>query len=309
MKHFDIALFGPVFVDHVLTGLTRLPGPGEEVFATGYRREAGGGCFNTACGMARLGALTTCFAMAGREDSHWLLERVRGFGVVTDNVRFTDMPTGMTVAASLPADRAFFTYDGANHDLLNWLESPELPEQLAVSRHVHFACPLPPGIGLSLVRKLHALGSTVSLDVGWQETWLRDPEVWPLLAELDWFLPNEMEARLMTGQSGVADMLREFSAHGAHRVAVKLGAHGAALWNGVDILCQPAITVTAVDTTGAGDAFNAGFLHAFLAELPENICLNRGTICGSLSTRQAGSLAALPDLNEVLEHYENDTER
>ncbi len=309
MKRFDIALFGSVFVDHVLTGLERLPGPGEEVFAEGYHREAGGGCFNTACGMTRLGASAACFALVGRDDSQWLLDRVRSFGVATDLVRFSDLPTGMTVAASLAADRAFLTYNGANDGLGDWLESPELPKQLALARHVHFACPLPPERGFALVRELHALGSTVSLDVGWQETWLRGAAVWPLLAELDWFLPNESEAARMTGKSEVTGMLRAFATRGVRRVVVKLGAQGAALWNGADILRAQAVPVTAVDTTGAGDAFNAGFLHAFLAGLPTEACLRRGAICGSLSVRKAGSLAAFPSLTEVLEHHGNDTER
>lgn len=313
MKRFDIALFGSVFVDHVLTGLTRLPGPGEEVFAESYQREVGGGCFNTACGMALLGSSPTCFALVGREDSQWMLDRVRSFGVATDQVRFSDLPTGVTVSASLSAsesaERAFFTYDGANQALIDCLESPELPERLAVARHVHFACPISPTKGLQIVRKLHQLGSTASLDVGWHEAWLRNPASWHLLAELDWFLPNESEARLMTGQSDMENVLRVFASRGARRVVVKRGPHGATLWNGVEALRAPGVAVRVVDTTGAGDAFNAGFLHAFLAGLSETICLNRGTICGSLSTRQAGSLAAFPNLNEVLEYHDNITKR
>ena len=309
MKRFDIALFGSVFVDHVLTGLARLPGLGEEVFAKNYHSEAGGGCLNTACGMAMLGASPTCFALVGKDDSEWLLNRVRSFGVQTDNVRFSDQPTGMTVAASLEADRAFITYDGANEALFAWLESPELPEQLATARHVHFACPLPPETGLPIVRKLHTLGSTVSLDVGWQEAWLRDATVWPLLAELDWFLPNESEANMLTGQADVEAIFRTFHSRGVRRVTVKLGPRGAALWNGVDTLRASAIPVTVVDTTGAGDAFNAGFLHAFLAGLPDETCLNRGALCGSLSVRKAGSVEAFPNLDEVLRYNGNYTKR
>jgi len=130
-----------------------------------------------------------------------------------------------------------------------------------------------------------------------------------LLAELDWFLPNESEASLLTGETDEAEMLRVFSSRGVRGVVVKLGAKGAVLWKGKNTLRTPAMEVAAVDTTGAGDAFNAGFLHALLAGLPLETCLKRGAICGSLSTRQAGSVAAFPNLTEVLKYHGDNSER
>jgi sugar/nucleoside kinase (ribokinase family) len=309
MKKFDVALFGSVFVDHVLTGFARWPAPGEEVFAQGYKRDVGGGCFTTACGLATLGVSTTCFARLGRQDSLWILERVRSFGTSTDSIVFSDLPTAMTVAVSLEGDRSFFTFDGANGDLPGWLQSPELPGLLAAAQHVHFAYPLPPEPGLRIVRALHAQGSTVSLDVGWQESWLCGAQSWSLLAELDLFLPNEREAALMTGTSETREMLRIFSARGARGVVVKLGARGAALWSESRVIHKAAVPLAVLDTTGAGDAFDAGFLHAYLAGMPPEMCLERGTICGSLSARKAGSLDAFPDLKEVLQHHEHYAKR
>lgn len=309
MKKFDVALFGPVFVDTVLSGFTRWPMPGEEVFAQSLLREAGGGCFNTACGLARLGGSAICFTVVGRQESEWVLDRVRHFGVCTDGIRFSNLPTGTTVAVSLADDRSFFTYEGANRELPDWLESPGLAGELAAARHVHFAYPLPAVPGVRIVRELHALGSTVSLDVGWREDWLKDEASWSLLRELDWFFPNEAEAVRMTRRSDHDEILRAFASFGAHRVAMKLGAGGAALWDGSRAIHQPAVPVKAVDTTGAGDAFDAGFLHAHLAGLPDPVCLERGVICGSLSARKAGSLEALPTLDEVLQFHEHDTKR
>jgi sugar/nucleoside kinase (ribokinase family) len=309
MKRHDVATFGPVFADHVLTGLSKLPAPGEEVFAQGYRREVGGGCFATACGLAALGAAAACFAVVGREDGQWLLDRVQSFGVNTDAVRFSDAPTGVTVAASLPADRAFLTFDGANCDLWPWLESDELVNHLIRARHVHFACPLPPKTGRRLIQTLHAEKTTVSLDAGWQEEWMGDENIWPLLADVDWFLPNESEARFLTGESSAEKMLETFAARGAGGVVIKLGPDGAATRHGAAIIKAKALDVPVIDTTGAGDVFNAGFLHAFLAGLPVEACLERGAICGSLSTTKAGALEAFPKLNEVLKHHRHDPKR
>jgi ribokinase len=306
MKSFDVALFGSVFVDHVLTGFLGWPKPGEEVFAEHYHREAGGGCFNTACGLAKLGASTTCFSAVGRTDSQWLLNRVRDFGVCADQVRFSGLPTALTVVMSLADDRSFFTFDGANHELTSWLDSPGLPAELAAAKHVHFAYPLPPDPGLRIVQALHALGSTVSLDVGWQAGWLKDDKSWSLLPELDWFFPNQDEGALMTGKLNPEEMLRAFASRGGRGVAVKLGPHGAACLSGARMFHKPAaIAVKAIDTTGAGDAFNAGFLHAYLSGLAAEVCVERGVICGSLSVRKAGSLDALPGLNDVLQYHEH----
>ncbi len=303
MKRFDVATFGPVFADHVLTGLSKLPAPGEEVFAQGYRCEAGGGCFTTACGLGALGASAACFAVVGRADGQWLLDRVRAFAVNTDAVRFSHLPTAVTIAASLSHDRAFLTFDGANAELVPWLESKELPHQLAQARHVHFACALPAENGLRLVRELHARDVTVSLDAGWQESWMRDKTLWPLLAEVDWFLPNEREAQCLTGQSSPEEMLETFAARGARGVALKLGPRGAVARHGSALIKANALDVSVIDTTGAGDAFNAGFLHALLAGAALPACLERGTICGSLSTQKPGALDAFPKLNEVLNHH------
>src|SRR5581483_3860646 len=224
------------------------------------------------------------------------------FGVDTGGVRFSDLPTGVTVAASLREDRAFLTFEGANSELWPWLEAKELGRQLAQARHVHFACALPPRPGRRLIEELHARKTTVSLDAGWQEKWMKDKHVWPLLAEVDWFLPNEAEARFMTGKSRVEQMLEAFVARGVKGVAIKLGPGGAAACQAGPVIKAKALDVPVVDTTGAGDAFNAGFLHARLAGLPVENCLQRGAVCGSLSTRESGALEAFPELDEVLAH-------
>ena len=145
---------------------------------------------------------------------------------------------------------------------------------------------------------LHAVrrnGASVSLDVGWHVSWLRDPRSLPAISRFDIYFPNESEGRALTGETEPEKMLRRFERAGARRVALKLGACGAALlWDG-EILLEVGLPVEPVDTTGAGDCFDAGFLYAWLAGAPPRICLRAANICGALSTEAYGGVSAFPD--------------
>jgi sugar/nucleoside kinase (ribokinase family) len=95
------------------------------------------------------------------------------------------------------------------------------------------------------------------------------------------------------------EMLGFFSQQGANDVVIKLGKMGAVMIQaGVRYQCT-GFDVEVVDTTGAGDAFNAGFIHALLEHRPPQRCLEIACLCGALSTRAAGALEALPTLAEL----------
>ncbi len=299
-----IALFGSVFLDHVMTGFGQWPLPGEEAIATGYLREAGGGCFNTACGLAKLGHQATCFAAVGAEDGEWLVQRVNSFGVDTRYIRRVPAASGVSVSVSLPTDRTFFTFPGANSHLAEWLDEPSLPAALAQFCHVHFALPVPVFPGVALIRELRRSGCRVSLDVGWDREWLRDQSNFDVLREVDFFMPNLAEAQAMTGRAQWRDCLSFFRDVGAPAVALKLGSDGAALLAGAEIFKAEALPLPCVDSTGAGDAFNAGFLHGVLRRDALETCLAQGVVCGSLSIRQPGSLSSFPSLDEVTAFHE-----
>ena len=164
------------------------------------------------------------------------------------------------------------------------------------ARHVHLACPLNLDTAADLVRQIHRGGSTVSLDVGWHEDWLTDPRAMEMLPLIDVFLPNETEAARMAGDG---DALRVFEAAGAKCVPVKLGPRGSAMLQDGEVLFVEAPIVNPVDTTGAGDCFDAGFLHAWLSGRPLPACLRLANICGALSTQAYGGIAGFPDWEKI----------
>jgi sugar/nucleoside kinase (ribokinase family) len=305
-KQFDCIAAGDVFVDLVMSGFTSLPRLGEEAFADELRREIGGGAAITARGLSQLGARTSILAMVGQSDGQWLLDRLKDRGVETSGIRFhLAEPTGLTVAASTAEDRAFLTYNGANRFLKELLNDPRVHEQMARARHIHFALPIDPALLSMLTGKLHDAGCGVSVDVGWRKDWLEDERNIEALANVDLFLPNEREAAAMTGQSEPEAMLQSLAAMGVSRVALKRGARGALLlWDDEIIECPPH-RVRSVDTTGAGDCFDAGFIYGLLqGESPER-CLQIANLCGALSTESLGGIASFPDRDRVLTRLHN----
>jgi sugar/nucleoside kinase (ribokinase family) len=295
-----VAVVGELYIDHVFSGFESWPAPGAEVVTDDYTRELGGGAATTACGLARLGRSVKLVGLIGEADAAWIGQRLAGFGVAADGLRVVaDGVTGVTISVSTREDRSFFTHLGANRDLAAALMTTETAAELARARHVHFALPLSRTVAERLLPILKQAGCTTSLDVGYQPDWLGDPDNTATLAEIDHFLPNEKEAELWCGAAGE----EAFFAHAARldlvRPLLKLGARGAAgQESGTRRRAAPP-AVVAVDTTGAGDAFDAGFIDALLDGAPLAERLRRACVVGALSTRAAGALSALPSPDDV----------
>ncbi len=297
-KLWEVAVAGEIFADHVFSGFERWPLPGEEIFTDSYVREVGGGAAITASALARLGRRAALFAVAGRDDV-WIAERLRGCAVILEDLRLGEEGTAVTVSLSTCEDRSFFTWPGANRQLAEHLRNPETQARLAQAGHVHFAVALDRELALELFPRLKQAGCSLTIDPGHHPDWLKNPENWRTCGEADFFLPNEREGRLMTGYESPEQILRALASQGIRGAVLKLGRQGAAalVENKMVHVCPPA--VEAVDTTGAGDAFDAGLIDARLDGLALPAAIERGCLCGSLSTRQAGAISALPGREEV----------
>ena len=297
-KIWDVATVGEIFADHIFSGFERWPQPGEEHFTDHYIREAGGGAAITACALARLDRKAVIFAVMGEQDL-WLRQRLSDFAVYLDGLWSVATGTAVTVAISTREDRSFLTWPGANRELAKYLHEPETQHQLARARHVHFALPIGRELARELFPKLRAAGCTLSLDVGHHLDWLTDETNLQTCAEVDFFLPNEKEAQIITGINQVEPMIANLRARGIERLVLKLGRMGAAAWLDGQSWRAAAFSVDAVDTTGAGDAFDAGLIDAFLDHASPLEMLERACLYGSLSTREAGALTALPNREEL----------
>jgi sugar/nucleoside kinase (ribokinase family) len=296
---YDLVVVGEIYVDHVLTGFGKWPQPGEEVYAQNYALDLGGGAAITACALARLGRSVGLIGAIGATERDWIHKRLSDFGVSREELRDAGERTGITISVSSQLDRSFFTFLGANADLEEQLADPEVVDRISQARHVHVAMPIKAPLAKSLVGKLNAKGCTTSLDVGHHAAWLQDAANLAVCAGIDFVLPNEREARIIC-HGGAEDYLDFTRKRGWPSGIVKMGAGGAMMRGGDGgILRALPPSVHTIDTTGAGDAFNAGFIDAFLDGREAAECLRRACVVGGLSTRVAGALQALPTRDEL----------
>jgi len=196
--------------------------------------------------------------------------------------------TGLTVSITSPRDRAMLTYLGA----MATMRAAEISAGgLDGFDHLHVSSvflqralrPDLPG----LLALAHERGLTTSIDPGFdpEEKWGRD--VIDMLAEADLFLPNEVELKGLTGLSDPEQGLRALE-NGRTLTVAKLGGDGCAALKDGKLVRVAAFPVQPVDTTGAGDSFNAGFLHAWQRKAPFEDALRFAAACGAISTQGAG---------------------
>jgi ribokinase len=299
-KIWDVVVVGDLFIDEVLSDFSSLPKLGEESFARSLRREIGGGAAITACGLAKLGRRVAVLGVVGKQDGMWVVHRFLEAGVNTAFVEnHPDEPTGLTVSVSTREDRAFFSYYGANERLPSLLKEPAARKLMVKARHVHFACAPDRLLHAGLFESLRKRRCRVSIDVGGHETWLADARNLEILRDANVFFPNLREGELITGETEPHKILRALHEKGLNAVGLKLGGKGAALlWRKKEFRCD-AYPVTNIDTTGAGDCFDAGFIHAWLDGVSPEDCLETANVCGALSTRALGGIAGFPSLDEL----------
>jgi sugar/nucleoside kinase (ribokinase family) len=301
-RPYDLAVVGEINPDLILSGDV-VPRFGQvEQIANDLTLTIGSSAAIFACGAALLGLKVLFLGKVGGDEfGAFMLRAMAQRGVDTSQVRIDpSLRTGLSVILNTGTDRAILTYPGA----IPLLEFEDLPlDQLALARHLHITsyfiqdC-LRPRIP-ELYARAREMGLSTSLDTNYDpaNAWNGVDAVIPLL---DVLLPNETEARGMTGEAD-ADRAVSVLARRVPTLAVKLGAQGAQAVGAGQVVSAPALKVDVVDTVGAGDTFDAGFLYGYLHGWPLERSLRLGLACGSLSTRGPGGTSAQPTLAEALQ--------
>ncbi|HEX6339669.1 carbohydrate kinase family protein [Umezawaea sp.] len=297
----DLLVIGDANPDVLVSGAPDQPPYGQaETLVEHGLLALGGSAAIVAHGAAKLGLATGLAAMVGRDPAgDFVLDVLSSAGVdVSACVRHDALPTALTVCLNRGGgDRAILTAPGC------------LPEfgpdhvRLVPARHVHSASYfLQPRLAAGLpelFRAVLASGASTSLDTNHDPSgrWRLAPG---LLAASTFVLPNEAEAVALSGADGVDDALVALAAAGPSPV-VKVGGRGCvALHAGTTITARPPAR-DPVDTVGAGDSFDAGFLAGWLDRGDVRHALALGCAGGALSTRGAGGTATQPTMAEAIE--------
>lgn len=296
-----VLVVGEINVDLICSGYGQFPQPGREVLAEDFTLTLGSSSAICAMGLARLGNAVRFVGLVG--DDSWgdyCLRTMAAAGIDVSRVqRVAALKTGGTVSITSQQDRALLTYVGAAAALR---EQDVADEALAGADHLHVASYfLQAGLREGLPRlfaRARAAGLSISLDPGFdpQQRWGEDLRA--AIAVADLFFPNAVELAAISGCDNIADGLRALD-NGRLRTVATLGVQGSATLHEGALLQMPAYAVDAIDSTGSGDSFDAGFLHAWLRRLPLADCLRWGAACGALCTRAHGGTASQASVDEV----------
>ena len=296
-----ILVAGELNPDMILHRCGAFPTPGKEVLAGDFAMVLGSASAICAMGLARLGNAVSFLSRIGTDVwGSFCLEILERGGVdVSKVIRDPALKTGITVSISSSKDRALVTFLGAIAEL----NEQNIPDKtLKEFDHMHVSSyylqqRLRPGCR-QLFARAGRLGLTTSLDPGYDPSEVWGQDLVQTLEETDLFFPNEVEALAITRSQSPEQSLQVL-ANGRTLTVVKLGAQGCLAMHDGQLLRQPAFSVRPVDTTGAGDSFNAGFLHAWLRRLSLSDSLQIGAACGALSTLKPGGTGGQPDEGEL----------
>lgn len=295
-KKWDVYVYGDVNIDVVVPGVESLPEPGSEVDVPVMETFVGGGAALFTLGLAKLGLKPVFQGSIGKDMyGEYIRNLFKELGVDDCLLKDSDSKkTGISISFTTEKDRCFLTYRGTNEGIsLKYMDLDKLPG----AKHVHvtgYEGATNHAEYLDMLTKIHAMGDvTVSFDVGWDMTGAWYEGIFDLLPMIDVLFMNETECRHYTRCDDIEAGARKL-AEKAGMAVIKLGKTGAMAIRDGQKYFAPAYTVKAVDTTGAGDSFNAGFVYGFLQGLPMEECLKCGNGCGALSVTQLGGNTGFP---------------
>jgi sugar/nucleoside kinase (ribokinase family) len=288
---YDLLVAGRPSIDVMFSGLHEWPALGKDIESDGLGVCAGTS-FNTPAAANRIGLRVAYVATVGNDVwSRMILEEFEAERLPTDHLEVEDRPLpGISVALNLDGDRGFVTHwgDGDEYDAALAARALDVAKNID-ARHLH--CYVDEAPGLEAVAR--GRGMTVSLDAWGGPWWWSDRPLEEVLARADVLFANEMEATAMTGEASAEVALQRLAEH-CSCVVITRGAAGAIGASDGEMRAVPADRVEVVDTTGAGDSFNAGFLAGWLGGLALEASLTLGVICGSSAVGDHGGYRGCP---------------
>jgi Sugar kinases, ribokinase family len=295
MAKLDITIAGEINLDLILYGLPEEMPEERELLASDFAITLGSSSAILAHNLAALGAKVGFVTKAGDDSLGSIaMDQLRERGVELGSAKRAGN-SGITVILPHRVRRHILTYPGTIAELR--MEDLDF-DYLASARHFHLSSlflqrKLLPDVP-ELFRRMKAAGLTTSLDTNDDPDDRWEGNLEEILPNVDILFPNEREAMKLASADNVDDALRRL-ADKVETVVVKRGSEGAVGIRDGRRFSAPCVAVTVVDPVGAGDSFDAGFLHHYLNGANLASCLAYGNLCGALSTTGRGGTEAFKD--------------
>lgn len=304
-KSCEVTALGELNVDIILNDIDGFPEMGKEKFAGKMTVALGSSTAIFAANVACLGARTAFAGMVGRDSFGSLVsESLRAKGVDTRFlIESPDYATGATLVMSYDEDRANLTYQGAmdhmGFDDLN-------PDIFRESRHIHISSVfMQSALKRDFSRIFEAAesgGVTLSMDTQWdpKEEW--DFDCAAILPHVDVFMPNETELKAITRTDDLSGAISRIRPYLRQVAVIKCGSRGSLLVKkDGEVSEMPSfLNSHVVDSIGAGDSFNAGFIYGYVKEMSLTECQRLGNLTGAVNTTAAGGTGAFTSREAVI---------
>lgn len=292
-----IAGAGATNIDLLYENMPKIPDVGEEVYTNSFSLQLGGGLPATLINLGRLGIDARIATELGNDMfSVFAKEQFKKNNVSPTNLYSgNDIPPNITSAIILKNDRSFITYGKGTID----------PDDKAKEEFYSIAkgakiCLMEPGGFLEVYKKLKSEGTIMVLDMGWDDD-LTFEKYSGLLSIADYYTPNQKEALKITGCNNAKDAAYALKKY-FDKVVVKVDKDGCIGIDGDEYFFCPSLEqYKNVDSTGAGDAFLAGFTYGLFHDYRLKDCIEFGNITGGKAVTAVGALSAYVNEKELLE--------
>lgn len=302
-KKFDVIVVGELNVDLIFNRIESFPEVGKERLADEMSLTLGSSSAIFASNLSALGMKVSFIAKTGEDIFGRLCkDQLNEKGVDTSMlIQSEELKTGATVILNYGEDRAMITHQGA----MKYLGINDVTREiLDTAGHLHFSSYfLQPGfkndLG-TLYRRAKESGLTTSLDLQWDPSEKWEFDFKKILPYVDIFLPNETELLHLTGKDSIDTALKVIDGYGRF-ILIKQGKHGSLLsYDNKIVNANPFWNDKVIDSIGAGDSFNAGFIFKFIQGFPPEVCQKFGNLTGAISTTCAGGTTAFINFEETM---------
>ena len=302
----DVLCLGILVADVVAKPIEEMPGKGKLQLVDVMELHTGGCAGNTGYALSKLGISTGLMGKVGTDGfGDFVIRQMEDAGLDTRGIKRTkSVNTSATmVMVSADGERTFFHYLGANAELCYGDLDFDIIKEASIL-HVAGAFLMPGFDGeptAAVLKQAQKWGITTSLDTAWDSkgNWMNTLK--PCLPHLDIFMPSIEEARMITRREEPSEIAELLLSYGIGTVALKMGEQGSYIRTSDWEMSVPIYRVDAIDATGAGDAFAAGFLAGVSSGWDHKRAARLANAVGACCTTAMGATAGVRNLHETLE--------